>query len=144
MSCIHTNWLLLCSDCRSFPSDGLEPSLNGLDRAGAVAGHALEEEQPGFLIQDGVGGPACVTCYILLDVPSENVLYMFLLKTAFHDELITTIYSSTCSQFCKEESKQVFRLPMQHLGYLGEISKSSFLAETLATCGGLITNFFFS
>ena len=35
----------------------LEPSLDSLDRAGAVAGHALEEEQPGFLIQDGVGGP---------------------------------------------------------------------------------------
>ena len=34
----------------------LETSLDGLYRAGAVTGHALEEEQPGLLVQDGVRG----------------------------------------------------------------------------------------
>ena len=35
----------------------LEPSFDGLHRAGAVAGHALEEVEASLLVQDGVGGP---------------------------------------------------------------------------------------
>ena len=47
-----------------------------------MAGHALEEEQPGLLVEDGVGGPARVAGHVLLDVPSQHVLYVLLLETS--------------------------------------------------------------
>ena len=76
----------------------LETSLDGLHRAGAVAGHALEEEEPGLLVEDGVGGPARVTRHVLLDVTSQHILNVFLLESSLDDQLIVTINSSTCSQ----------------------------------------------
>ena len=42
----------------------LETSLDGLDRARTVTCHALQEEQPGLLVEDGVGGPANIYCVI--------------------------------------------------------------------------------
>ena len=45
-----------------------------------MAGHALEEEQPGLLVEDGVGGPAGVAGHVLLDVTSQHVLYVLLLE----------------------------------------------------------------
>ena len=47
-----------------------------------MAGHALEEEEPGLLVEDGVGGPAGVSGHILLDVTPQHVLYVFLLETS--------------------------------------------------------------
>ena len=47
-----------------------------------MAGHTLEEEQPGLLVEDGVGGPAGVTGHVLLDVTSQHVLYLFPLETS--------------------------------------------------------------
>ena len=44
-----------------------------------MAGHTLEE---GLLVEDGVGGPAGVTCHVLLDVASQNVFYLFPLETS--------------------------------------------------------------
>ena len=45
-----------------------------------MAGHALEEEQPGLHVEDGVGGPAGVAGHVLLDVSAQCVLYVLLLE----------------------------------------------------------------
>ena len=42
--------------------DHLETGLDGLDTAGGVAGHALQEEQPRLLVQDRVRGSAIDKC----------------------------------------------------------------------------------
>ena len=77
----------------------LETGLDGLDTTRGVAGHALQEEQPRLLVQDCVRGsashsvsthwsnhgfwgvPACVAGDILLDVPSQHILYVLLLES---------------------------------------------------------------
>ena len=46
--------LLFGSDGCALSGDGLETGLDGLDRTPGVAGHALEEEQTGLLVQNGV------------------------------------------------------------------------------------------
>ena len=80
--------------------DHLETGLDGLDAAGGVAGHALQEEQPRLLVQDRVRGsasdkclnrfiqawvgggvPACVAGDVLLDVTSQHILYVLLLES---------------------------------------------------------------
>ena len=81
-----------------FQLSHLKSCFDGLNRAGAVTRHALEEEQPGLLIEDGVGGPARVTRHVLLDVTSQHILNVFLLESSLDDQLIVTINSSTCSQ----------------------------------------------
>ena len=65
-----------------FQLSHLKSCFDGLNRAGAVTRHALEEEQPGLLVEDGVGGPARVTRHVLLDVPPQHVLYVLLLEPA--------------------------------------------------------------
>merc|ERR1719264_2407801 len=113
----------------SLPSDGLETGLDGLDTARGVTGHALQEEQPRLLVQDRVRGSACMAGDILLDVPSQHILYMLLLKSAFHDKLVAAINGTTSSQLSKEESEQMLGLPVEHLGDFGEVGKRSFLAS---------------
>merc|ERR1719264_866411 len=113
----------------SLPSDGLETGLDGLDTARGVTGHALQEEQPRLLVQDRVRGSACVAGDILLDVPSQHILYMLLLNSPFHDELVAAINCTTCSQLSKEESEQMLGLPVEHLRNFGEIGECSFLAS---------------
>ena len=81
-----------------FQLSHLKSCFDGLNRAGAVTRHALEEEQPGLLVEDGVGGPARVTRHVLLDVTSQHILNVFLLESSLDDQLIVTINSSTCSQ----------------------------------------------
>lgn len=81
-----------------FQLSHLKSCFDGLNRAGAVTRHALEEEQPGLLVEDGVGGPARVTRHVLLDVTSQHILNVFLLESSLNDQLIVTINSSTCSQ----------------------------------------------
>ena len=82
----------------------LETSLDGLHGAGAVAGHALEEEETTLLGQDGVGGsgheyylllfrifdfdiaiPARVTRHVFLDVASQHILNVLLLETTYNN-----------------------------------------------------------
>ena len=63
--------LLFGSNGGTFAGDGLEPGFDGLHRAGGMAGHALQEEESGLLVEDSVGTTACVTGHILLDVPAE-------------------------------------------------------------------------
>ena len=65
-----------------FQAHHLETGLDGLDTARGVAGHALEEEQPGLLVEDGVRGPAGVAGHVLLDVTPQHVLYVLLLETS--------------------------------------------------------------
>merc|ERR1719264_1870797 len=112
----------------SLPSDGLETGLDGLDTARGVTGHALQEEQPRLLVQDRVRGSACVAGDILLDVPSQHILYMLLLKSPFHDKLVAAINGTTCSQLSKEESEQMLGLPVEHLGDFGEVGKCCLFA----------------
>ena len=81
-----------------FQLSHLKSCFDGLNRAGAVTRHALEEEQPGLLVEDGVGGPARVTRHVLLDVTSQHILNVLLLESSLNDQLIVTINSSTCSQ----------------------------------------------
>ena len=81
-----------------FQLSHLKSCFDGLNRAGAVTRHALEEEQPGLLVEDGVGGPARVTRHVLLDVTSQHILNVLLLESSLDDQLIVTINSSTCSQ----------------------------------------------
>ena len=50
----HSGQLRDC--CPAEWNPHLEACFDGLDRAGAVAGHALEEEETTLLGQDGVGG----------------------------------------------------------------------------------------
>ena len=80
----------------------LETSLDGLHGAGAVAGHALEEEETTLLGQDGVGGsghkyylilfriidiaiPARVTRHVFLDVASQHILNVLLLESTWNN-----------------------------------------------------------
>ena len=60
--------------------------------------HTLEEEQAGFLVEDGVGGPARVARHVLLDVAPQHVLDVFLLEPSLDDQLVVTVNSSTGSQ----------------------------------------------
>ena len=62
--------LLLGPVDRPLSGDGLESGLDALHRTAGVAGHALQEEQPCLLLQDGVGRPAGVARHVLLDVPA--------------------------------------------------------------------------
>ena len=41
-------------DGGTLAGDGLETGLDGLDRTSGMAGHALQEEQTGLLVQNGV------------------------------------------------------------------------------------------
>ena len=50
------NLLLFCSDGCTLAGDGLESSLDGLDRATGVTSHALQEEQPRLLVENRVRG----------------------------------------------------------------------------------------
>ena len=68
-----------------------------------MTGDAPEKEHPRLLVQDGVWTAAGVTGHILLDVPPEHVLNVFLLKTSLHNQLAVTINGSACSQLGNEE-----------------------------------------
>lgn len=46
--------------------DSLEPGLDALHGAPGAAGLTLQEEEPGLLLQDGVGRAAGVTGHVLL------------------------------------------------------------------------------
>ena len=58
---------------RPLPGDGLEPGLDGLHGAARVARHALQEEQPGLLLQDRVGRAARVARHVLLQMEAKEV-----------------------------------------------------------------------
>ena len=62
------NRLLFVSGSFSATGNGLESSLDRLDWTFGMAFHALEEKQPGFLVQDRIRRPTCVASDILLDV----------------------------------------------------------------------------
>ena len=110
--------------------------------------HALEEEQPGLLVEDGIGGPARVTRDVLLDVAPQHVLDVFLLEPSLDDQLIVAVNSSAGSQLwskykfgkniakfgknlstCKEKLQEMFWLTMQHFSNFNEVGKCCFLAS---------------
>jgi len=88
-----------------------------------VAGHTLQEEQPCFLVQDGVRTATGVTSHILLDIPSEHILNMLLLEPSLHDQLAATVNGTTGTQLSEKESQQVLGLTMQHLRNLGKVGE---------------------
>ena len=93
--------------------DGLETGLDGLDRAARVALHALEEEDPGLLVQHGVGRAAGVAGDVLLDVTPQHVLDVFLLEFALDDQLVVAVHGARRSQLGAEELEQVAGLTMK-------------------------------
>lgn len=97
----------------SFGCDSLETGLDALDRAPRVAGHALQEEQPRLLVQDGVGRPAGMAGDVLLDVPPQHVLDVLLLETAFHDELAVAVDGAHGAQLGRQEGQKVLWLPVE-------------------------------
>ena len=79
-----------------------------------MAGHALEEEEPGLLVEDGVRGPAGVARHVLLDVPPQHILYVLLLEAALEDELVVAVDSRAGrTQLGSEEGQQMLGLTMQ-------------------------------
>ncbi len=81
-----------------------------------MARHALEEEQPGLLVEDGVWRSAGVAGHVLLDVAAEDVLNVLLLEAALDDELVVSVDGAHGAQLGEEEGQQVLRLPMQPAG----------------------------
>lgn len=77
-----------------------------------MARHALEEKQPGLLVQDSVGGPAGVAGDVLLDVPPKHVLYVLLLEPSLHDELVVAVNGPAGAELGKQEGQQMLGLPM--------------------------------
>ena len=45
-----------------------------------MTGHALQEEEPGLLVEDGVWRPTRVARHVLLDVAPQHVLNVLLLE----------------------------------------------------------------
>ena len=70
---LHNFYLLLLSpDGGTLAGDGLETGFDGLYGTAGVTGHALQEEEPGLLVEDGVGAAASVTRHILFNIPENN------------------------------------------------------------------------
>ena len=105
--------LLLRPVCRALSGDGLETGLDGLHRAPRVTGHALQEEQPALLVEDGVGGSAGVARHVLLDVPPEHVLNVLLLEAALDDQLVVAVEGAHGSQLGEEEGEEMLGLTME-------------------------------
>ena len=71
-SCTIFYLLLLSPDGGTLAGDGLETGFDGLYGTAGVTGHALQEEEPGLLVEDGVGAAASVTRHILFNIPENN------------------------------------------------------------------------
>jgi hypothetical protein len=54
-----------------------------------------------------------VASYVLLDVTTQHNFDLLLLETTLDDELAVAVHRTTCTQFSKEEVKQMLRLPME-------------------------------
>jgi hypothetical protein len=78
-----------------------------------MASHTLQEKQSCFLVQNCIWGPTSVTGHIFLDVSSQDIFNVFLLKFAFHYQLVITINGTNCSQFSKQKGQQMLGLPMK-------------------------------
>ena len=46
-----------------------------------MTGHALQEEEPGLLVEDGVGAAASVTRHILFNIPENNHFYQLFIQS---------------------------------------------------------------
>merc|ERR1719411_2402722 len=114
--------LLGTHDC-TLGGDGLETSLDALDRAFGVAGHALEEKQPVHLEKDGVGRPAGVAGDVFLDVFPENRFDVPLLKLALQNQLIAAVNRAHCAQLGAQEGQQMFGLTMKRFSNVHEVDK---------------------
>lgn len=78
--------------------DGLETGLDTGHGAAGVAGLTLQEVETCVLLEDGVWRPAGVARYILLDISSQDIFNLFLLKSSFNHQLVISVYGATCSQ----------------------------------------------
>lgn len=105
---VHTSTTILAASSSSrrfrsergtFSGDGLETWFDAGDGAAGAARLTLKEVKPSVFLQHGVRRPACMARHVLLDISSEDVLDLFLLESSLDNELIVTVYRTTCTQF---------------------------------------------
>lgn len=122
------------------PSDlGLETGRDGADGRTGLTGLAVQEVDSVFLVEEGIGGFAGLARYVfhceriktvrfggesvrggsakrqvnsgeLTDVSTQNVFDLFLLETTLDDQTPGAVYTTSSSQFGKDERDDVFRL----------------------------------
>lgn len=125
---INTNHLSrLRTDGGTLAGDGLETGLNTSDRASRPARLALQEEQPGVLLEDGFGRAAGVARHVLLDVPPQHVLDLLRLEAALDDELGVAVDGTARAQLGEQKVQQVLRLSMQRFADFGKVGKRRLL-----------------
>lgn len=72
----------------------LETRLDGCNRASRVTLLTLEEIKSSIFLKDCVRGPASVAGNVFLDISPKNIFNLFLLESAFNDQLIITVNTS--------------------------------------------------
>jgi len=97
----------LGSDGSSLPGHGLEAVLDGGHGAARATGLALEKEDSGVLLEEGVGGATGVAGHVLLDVPTQDVLDLLLLKTTLDDQLVVPVNGTTRPQLRQQKVQQM-------------------------------------
>ncbi len=81
-----------------------------------MAGHALQEKEPGLLGEDRVGRPTGVTRHILLDVATQDVLDMLLLEATLDDQLIAAVDGTHSTQLGRQKGEKVLGLSVEPVG----------------------------
>ena len=101
------------SDRRTLAGNGLETALDAGHRTPRAAGLALQEEQSGVLLQDGLRRAAGLTGHVLLDVFLKYTFDLLRLETALDDQLVVRVHRAARTQLGQQERLHVLRLPMQ-------------------------------
>lgn len=78
--------------------DSLEAGLDASHGAAGVTRLALQEVQTCVFLQDGVRRATRVTGHIFLNVSSQDILYLFLLKSSLDNKLVISINGATCTK----------------------------------------------
>lgn len=60
------------------------------------------------------------------DIPSQNILDLFLLESTFDDQSTSTIDGTSRSHLCEQELDDVFRLPMHSLADVSDVCEDGF------------------
>ena len=79
-----------------------------------VAGHALQEEQPGLLVEDGVGGAACVARHKLLQNRDPDLFFTITNSTTVSGGVTRALCVNHCStqinNFIGKQGKRYFSI----------------------------------
>jgi hypothetical protein len=68
------------------------------------------------------------------DIPTENVLNLFLLETTLDDQATTAVYGARCTQLSEQELRHVFVRSFHALADFGNVGEDGLLvafSETL-------------